>query len=350
MNKTKDYDELLDDIVEKMKPINLLSRKDKIKLEELGLLEEFYKEKNINTIREFNADGLAYVLPYSDVKSFFIGLVPKDCVIKVNDDVNHVYLKIKCNEKTSLKSAKNIVDLLSINNIYVSYGLEIDNTLDDNSMFIAYIMLFVDSNRQVCDFDFKEYSVYHEETIRKLESIFMFKEIKKYVEVPSLINIDLFNLNDLFLGKEIILVKQGTYCLDEFDFSSRIPENSLLFVGIDANQSINLKMVDKIIDEIKSKCSNVEIAYATYFDNTLRDGLFKLNIINTIVTSDDNFNGVIEIVIDEEEKELANYDLDEIYRKCQSANDFSINYIQEITNVGFGECFKIKQKIKSMFK
>lgn len=189
---------------------------------------------------------------------------------------------------------------------------------------------------------------YHKDTITKLNSIFMFKDLKKYVEVPSLITIDLYDFNDLFIDKDIILTMQKTYRLDNFHFTSKISDNSYLFVGIDGNKNLDLKTVDKIIDEIKRNCNNVRVLYATNYDDTFCDGSFKLNIINTIEIQNSNQNNNIEMVIEPEKNIQVNYNLEDIYKSCREVDDFSINYIQSITDVGFVECSKIHQILLKM--
>lgn len=174
--------------------------------------------------------------------------------------------------------------------------------------------------------------------------------------------------------KPISLAKQGTYCLDKFVFSSIIPEKSYLFVGVDGN-NMDLKMVDKIIDEIRKNAVNVEILYATYYDDTLRDGLFRLNLINIIDSKNDNYNKTCEINITDEDYEKLNdtkinnvfysneiiepdqtdntvenikdkeCNLNDILKQCKDNNNFSINFIQSITNLGFIECSRIQQKL-----
>lgn len=189
---------------------------------------------------------------------------------------------------------------------------------------------------------------YHKDTIAKLNSIFMFKELKKYVEVPSLITIDLYDFNDLFIDKDIILTMQKTYRLDNFHFTSKISDNSYLFVGIDGNKNLDLKTVDTIIDEIKRNCNNVRVLYATNYDDTFCDGSFKLNIINTIEIQNSNQNNNIEMVIEPEKNIQVTYKLEEIYKSCKEVDDFSINYIQSLTDVGFVECSKIHQILLKM--
>lgn len=178
----------------------------------------------------------------------------------------------------------------------------------------------------------REFFNLSDETIKKLKSIFMLDEIKRYTEIPSLINIDVFDLNNLFTDKEVIFSKQGIYRLEKFKFIYKIPENTHLFVGIDGNRNIDLKMVDKIIDEIRQNVVNVEILYATYYDDTLRDGLVRLNLINTMVTEKEsielNFN-------DEDYKKLAL----EIAEKLSPIHDLSENDKERLKELGLLEEF-----------
>ena len=67
----------------------------------------------------------------------------------------------------------------------------------------------------------------------------------------------------------------------------------------------------------------------------------RLVIINT-VDNIETENETIESIDNTIDKE---YDLDDILKKCKENNNYSINFIQNITNLGFNECHRIKEKL-----
>lgn len=339
----EDYEKLALEIAEKLSPIHDLSEKDKERLKELGLLEEFYSHKDKVVLKAFEDRKFTDMFCQKDVNTSFIGVVNKEYNLKAKTDSEYAFAKIKCNANIPIKYINNLITSFTHKGIFLYYGLYIDESLKDDEIYIACLELkpkTSDSKEVVNDTN-----IINNEVYEKLMSVGLSDVLDNYLDIYGIINIDFADVVEVVYQRTIANYFNGNITLDgpiTFNFLSN--NNSKTLLIIEANENFSYKNIERIIKSINEKLNNTEIIYGFYSNEIMTLNQARLVIINT-VDNIETENETIESIDNTIDKD---YNLDDILKKCKENNNYSINFIQSITNLGFCECQKIKDKILNL--
>ena len=192
---------------------------------------------------------------------------------------------------------------------------------------------------------YKEDELIKNEVYEKLMDFGLEAVLENYLEICGLINIDFDDIINVVHKRKIVNYYNGNVNFNNpiyFNFNEA--NDSMTLLIIEANSKLTLKRVDEVLIILKEKLKNTSIIYGTYVNERIEDNQARLLIINTIAETYETLLESINI-----EKELnKDYNLDDIIRQCKENNNYSINFIQSITNLGFCECQKIKDKILNL--
>lgn len=336
----EDYEKLALEIAEKLSPIHDLSENDKERLKELGLLEEFYSHKDKVVLKAFEERKFTDIFNQKDVNASFIGVVNKDYKLIVKADSEYAFAKFKCNGDLPIKYINDLITSYTHKGIFLYYGLYIDESLNDDEIYIACLELKpkTSNSKEVVN----DTNIINNEVYEKLMSVGLSDILDNYLEICGLINIDFADVIEVVHQRTIANYFNGNITLDgpiAFNFVSNDKSKTLLI--IEANENFSYKNAERIIKSINEKLNNTEIIYGFYSNERIEHNQARLVIVNTV----DNVqteNKTIESVDNTIDKE---YNLDDILKQCKEKNNFSINFIQSITNIGFNECHRIKEKL-----
>ena len=336
----EDYEKLALEIAEKLSPIHDLSEKDKERLKELGLLEEFYSHKDKVVLKAFEDRKFIDLFSQNDINTSFIGVVNKEYNFEAKTDSEYAFAKIKCNANLPIKYINNLIASFTHKGIFLYYGLYIDESLNDDKIYIACLELKPKTsiNKEVVN----DRDIINNEVCEKIMEVGLIDILDNYLEICGLINIDFADVIEVVHQRTIANYFNGNIMLDgpiAFNFVSN--NNSKTLLIIEANENFSYKNIERIIKSINEKLNNTEIIYGFYSNEIMALNQARLVIINT-VDNIETENETIESIDNTIDKE---YDLDDILKKCKENNNYSINFIQNITNLGFNECHRIKEKL-----
>lgn len=336
----EDYEKLALEIAEKLSPIHDLSEKDKERLKELGLLEEFYSHKDKVVLKAFEDRKFIDLFSQNDINTSFIGVVNKEYNFEAKTDSEYAFAKIKCNANLPIKYINNLIASFTHKGIFFYYGLYIDESLNDDEIYIACLELKPKTsiNKEVVN----DRDIINNEVCEKIMEVGLIDTLDNYLEICGLINIDFADVIEVVHQRTIANYFNGNITLDgpiAFNFFSN--NNSKTLLIIEANENFSYKNIERIIKSINEKLNNTEIIYGFYSNEIMALNQARLVIINT-VDNIETENETIESIDNTIDKE---YDLDDILKKCKENNNYSINFIQNITNLGFNECHRIKEKL-----
>lgn len=336
----EDYEKLALEIAEKLSPIHDLSEKDKERLKELGLLEEFYSHKDKVVLKAFEDRKFIDLFSQNDINTSFIGVVNKEYNFEAKTDSEYAFAKIKCNANLPIKYINNLIASFTHKGIFFYYGLYIDESLNDDEIYIACLELKPKTsiNKEVVN----DRDIINNEVCEKIMEVGLIDILDNYLEICGLINIDFADVIEVVHQRTIANYFNGNITLDgpiAFNFFSN--NNSKTLLIIEANENFSYKNIERIIKSINEKLNNTEIIYGFYSNEIMALNQARLVIINT-VDNIETENETIESIDNTIDKE---YDLDDILKKCKENNNYSINFIQNITNLGFNECHRIKEKL-----
>ncbi len=213
-----------------------------------------------------------------------------------------------------------------INDEYEKIAEEINNRLFKHPQLNKNI----DYEKELIKFD-----VYQRLMECGLDSI-----IDNYLESYSIISIDFDDIIHVVHERKIVNYYNGNINLNNpisFNFIETTDSRTILIV--ESNSNIKMSDINKVIDTVKEKIKNTCIIFARYNNDRLEDNQIKVLIINTIAEDGKGDSTVVEKEIDKD------YNLDDIAKLCKENNNYSINFIQSITNLGFCKCQIIRNKI-----
>jgi len=336
----EDYEKLALEIAEKLSPIHDLSGNDKERLKELGLLEEFCSYKDKVVLKAFDDRKFIDLFSQNDINTFFIGVVNKEYNLEAKTDSEYAFAKIKCNANLPIKYINNLITSFTHKGIFLYYGLYIDESLKDDEIYIACLELKpkTSNSKEVVN----DTNIINNEVYEKLMSVGLSDVLDNYLDIYGIINIDFADVVEVVHQRSIANYFNGNITLDgPITFNFLRNNNSKTLLIIEANENFSYKNIERIIKSINEKLNNTEIIYGFYSNERIEPNQARIVIVNTVdnVQTENKTIESVDNAIDEE------YNLDDVLKQCKENNNYSINFIQSITNLGFNECHKIKEKL-----
>ena len=181
------------------------------------------------------------------------------------------------------------------------------------------------------------------EVSEKLKSLGLLEVTKYYLEKDGIINVDCEDVNFLISGKKIINYFYGSINLREdihFNFVKKEKSNTILL--IESGQSISLRDVEKVVNSVRTTLNDTNIIYGAYINDEIVYNQARVLIINTIDEAKVEVEETLKTVTVNKD---SNYDIHEIAKICKENNNYSVNFIQTITNFGFNKSLKIKTEV-----